>query len=160
MKSPNGTQVQKTQFITFSLGGEEYAIEILRVQEIRGFSPITPLPDAPRFVRGVINLRGAIVPIVGLRERFGLAKIESDKFTLFVILNVGARVVGIAVDAVNDVVEVADDAIEPPPDLGRRVDGWVIRGLAKANGRLLTLLDVERAVEEPSSAGGASTEAA
>lgn len=143
------------QYLTFSLGTEEYAVEILRVQEIRGFSAITPLPDAPPHVKGVINLRGTVVPIVGLRERFGLPTIEYGKFTLIVVLVVGRRVVGVVVDAVNDVLDLRDEDVEPPPELGAHVDTSLVQGLAKTGKRLLTLLAVDRLLDDAPSRSAA-----
>ncbi len=136
------------QYLTFSLGTEEYAVEILRVQEIRGFSAITPLPDAPPHIKGVINLRGTVVPIVGLRERFGLPPLPYGRFTLIIVLNVGTKIVGVVVDSVNDVLDLRASDIEPPPDLGARVDTTLVRGLAKTNKRLLTLLEVDRTLDD------------
>lgn len=149
------------QYLTFSLAAEEYAVEILRVQEIKGFSAITPLPDAPPHIKGVINLRGTVVPIIGLRERFGLPSLPYGRFTLIIVLNVGAKVVGVVVDSVNDVLDLRASDIEPPPDLGARVDTSLVRGLAKTNKRLLTLLEVDRTLDDGGSPRlGASAAAA
>lgn len=141
-------QKRVVQYLTFSLGAEEYGVEILRVQEIRGFSSITPLPDAPPHVKGVINLRGTVVPIIGLRERFALPAVEYGRFTLIIVLNVGHRVVGVVVDSVNDVLDLGDGDVEPPPELGAHVDVSLVQGLAKAGKRLLTLLAVDRLLED------------
>ncbi|MDE2599947.1 MAG: chemotaxis protein CheW [Rhodocyclaceae bacterium] len=134
---------RKHEFLTFVLGGEEYAIDILRVQEIRSYDVVTPIAHAPEFIKGVINLRGAIVPIIDLRIKFGLGKPEYTPFTVVVILNVGNRVVGIVVDAVSDVVAVTGEQMHPPPELSRAVDLRYITGLAMVEERMLIVVDIE-----------------
>ena len=99
------------QFLTFTLQNEEYGSEILKVQEIKGFSKITPIPNAPMFVRGVMNLRGTVVPVIDLRARFSMTEKEYDQFTCIVVVNVGTRVVGLVVDTVSDVLNIPNDAI-------------------------------------------------
>ena len=131
------------EFLTFVLGGEEYAIDILKVQEIRGYDAVTPIAHAPEFIKGVINLRGAIVPIIDLRIKFGLGKPEYTPFTVVVILNVGSRVVGIVVDAVSDVIEVSENQMHPPPELSRAVDLRYITALAMLAERMLIVVDIE-----------------
>jgi purine-binding chemotaxis protein CheW len=131
------------EFLTFVLGGEEYAIDILKVQEIRGYDAVTPIAHAPEFIKGVINLRGAIVPIIDLRIKFGLGKPEYTPFTVVVILNVGSRVVGIVVDAVSDVIEVSENQLHPPPELSRAVDLRYITALAMLAERMLIVVDIE-----------------
>ncbi len=103
-------------FLSFILGDEEYAIDILKVQEIRGYDPVTAIANAPKFIKGVINLRGTIVPIVDLRIKFGVGRVEYTAFTVVIILNIGPRVVGIVVDSVSDVVSLPVDAIHPASD--------------------------------------------
>jgi purine-binding chemotaxis protein CheW len=131
------------EFLTFVLGGEEYAIDILRVQEIRGYDAVTPIAHAPEFIKGVINLRGAIVPIIDLRIKFGLGKAEYTAFTVVVVLNIGSRVVGVVVDAVSDVINVRDSQMHPPPELSRAVDLRYITALAMLDERMLIVLDIE-----------------
>lgn len=131
------------EFLTFVLGGEEYAIDILKVQEIRGYEAVTPIAHAPEFIKGVINLRGAIVPIIDLRIKFGLGKPEYTPFTVVVILNVGTRVVGIVVDAVSDVIEVGESQMQAPPDFSRAVDVRYITALAMLAERMLIVVDIE-----------------
>lgn len=131
------------EFLTFVLGGEEYAIDILKVQEIRGYDVVTPIAHAPEFIKGVINLRGAIVPIIDLRIKFGLGAPAYTPFTVVVVLNVGRRVVGVVVDAVSDVVSVAGDRMHPPPELSRAVDLRYITGLAMLDERMLIVVDIE-----------------
>ena len=131
------------EFLTFVLGGEEYAIDILRVQEIRGYDAVTPIAHAPEFIKGVINLRGAIVPIIDLRIKFALGKAEYTAFTVVVVLNVGNRVVGVVVDAVSDVITVQAGHMHPPPELSRAVDLRYITALAMLDERMLIVLDIE-----------------
>lgn len=134
------------QFLTFRLGAEEYAIAILGVQEIKGYSAITAIPNAPPHIKGVINLRGTVVPVVGLRERFGMPAVPYDKFTVIVMVNVAAKVIGIVVDTVTDVLTLRSGDIHPPPELGAGVDTSFITGMAKTADRLVIVLDVEKAV--------------
>lgn len=143
MDKSSDSDVRKQEFLTFILGGEEYAIDILKVQEIRGYDAVTPIAHAPEFIKGVINLRGAIVPIIDLRIKFNLGKPEYTPFTVVVILNVGKRVVGIVVDAVSDVIEVSDSQMQPPPELSRSVDLRYITALAMLSERMLIVVDIE-----------------
>ena len=142
MDKSNDSDVRKQEFLTFILGGEEYAIDILKVQEIRGYDAVTPIAHAPEFIKGVINLRGAIVPIIDLRIKFNLGKPEYTPFTVVVILNIGNRVVGIVVDAVSDVIEVSDNQMQPPPELSRSVDLRYITALAMLGERMLIVVDI------------------
>lgn len=134
------------QFLTFTLGGEDYGVEILRVQEIRGFTAVTPVPNSPAYVRGVMNLRGTVVPVFDLRLKFGMPSKEYDRFTVIVVVNVGARVVGLVVDAVSDVLDIAHASIDTSPDLGGEVDTAILQGIARSGDRLVTLLDIDRVV--------------
>ncbi len=137
------------QFLTFRLEAEEYAIDILKVQEIKGYTAITPIPNAPHYIKGVINLRGTVVPVVGLRERFGMAPVPYDRFTVIIIINVGNKVVGMVVDAVSDVLVLRAEDIEAAPDFGGSVDTSFLRGLAKVGERLVLALDIDKAVGDP-----------
>lgn len=139
----NEDEAQSQEFLTFMLGGEEYAIDILKVQEIRGYDAVTPIAHAPSFIKGVINLRGAIVPIIDLRIKFGLGEAEYTPFTVVVVLNVGNRVVGVVVDAVSDVIAVKAGQMHPPPDLSRAVDLRYITALAMLDERMLIVVDIE-----------------
>jgi purine-binding chemotaxis protein CheW len=134
------------QYLTFLLGKEEYGIPILKVQEIRGYSAITPIPNTPPWIKGVMNLRGVVVPVVGLREKFGMPKVDYDKFTVIIVLNVGTKVLGAVVDAVSDVLDLSAKDVETPPELGAGVDVSFLTGMAKAGERLIALLDVENAL--------------
>jgi len=134
------------QFLTFTLQNEEYGIEILKVQEIKGFSKITPIPNAPPFVRGVMNLRGTVVPIIDLRARFSMTEKDYDQFTCIIVVNVGTRVVGLVVDTVSDVLNIPNDAIADPPELTSSGDGSCITGMGKLGERIVMLLDTGRLV--------------
>jgi purine-binding chemotaxis protein CheW len=134
------------QYLTFLLSGEEYALDILKVQEIKGLPKITPVPNAPPHVLGVMNLRGAVVPVADLRARFGLSVSEDGKSAVVIVANVGARTVGLVVDAVSDVLSFAKSDVEPTPDLGAGVDTSFLTGLAKSGDRLVLLLDAARLV--------------
>ncbi len=132
------------EYLTFRLGQEEYGIDILKVQEIRGYEAPTRIAHAPAFIKGVINLRGTIVPIVDMRLRFGCAQAGYDSFTVVIILNLRERVVGIVVDSVSDVMELAPQQLRAAPDLESSIDAQCIRGLGSVGGRMLILLDIER----------------
>ena len=134
------------QFLTFTLQNEEYGIEILKVQEIKGFSKITPIPNAPSFVRGVMNLRGTVVPIIDLRARFSMTEKDYDQFTCIIVVNVGTRVVGLVVDTVSDVLNIPNDAIAAPPELASVGDSSCITGMGKLGERIVMLLDTARLV--------------
>ena len=132
------------EFLTFRLGAEEYGIEILKVQEIRGWEVPTAIAGTPEFIKGVINLRGTIVPIVDLRLKFRLGQAQYDEFTVVIILSVARRVVGIVVDSVSDVVTLAPQQIRPAPEFGAAVDARFITGLGTLGERMLVLADIER----------------
>ena len=132
------------QFLTFALGQEEYGVEILKIQEIKGFSAITPLPNAPPFLKGVLNLRGTIVPIVDLRKKFGMDEETYTKFTVIVVVQVRGQIMGFIVDAVSDVLSVSGSDIQPTPDLHGQVDTAFLTGLAKAGEKLVLLLDIDK----------------
>ncbi len=132
------------QFLTFALGQEEYGVEILKIQEIKGYSIVTPLPNAPAYVKGVVNLRGTIVPIVDLRKKFGLPDVAYTPFTVIVVVKIRENTMGFVVDAVSDVLTVAADAIQPTPDLHGQIDTACLTGLADAGKKLVILLDIDR----------------
>ena len=132
------------QFLTFKLAGEEYGVGILTVQEIRGWSPVTAIPHSPRWLLGVINLRGVVVPIIDLRIKFDFARADYNEFTVVIILNVGARVIGIVVDGVSDVITLASAQIKPAPSLGDNADTSHIIGFGTLDDRMRILMDVER----------------
>lgn len=132
------------EFLTFTLGTEEYAIDILKVQEIRGYDAVTTIASAPKFIKGVINLRGTIVPIVDLRIKFGVGTAEYTPFTVVIILNLRERVVGIVVDSVSDVIAMAPEQIRPAPNFSSQVGAAFIRGLGTLAERMLIIIDIER----------------
>ena len=132
------------EYLTFTLGPEEYAIDILKVQEIRGYEQPTTIANAPAFIKGVINLRGTIVPIVDMRIKFQVGKAEYTPFTVVIILNIGARVVGIVVDGVSDVTSLRPEQIRPAPDFAATVDTKYIQGLGTLDERMLIVVDIAR----------------
>ncbi len=134
------------QYLTFMLAGEEYGVDILRVQEIKGYSAITPIPNTPPHVKGVMNLRGTVVPVVDLRVKFGMERAEYDRFTVVIVVTVGARVVGLVVDAVSDVLSVPLSEIVPPPEMGSDVDTTFLTGMVKSPERLTALLAIDHIV--------------
>jgi purine-binding chemotaxis protein CheW len=151
-------QARAQEFLTFKLGSEEYGIDILKVQEIRGYDTVTRIANAPAFIKGVINLRGVIVPIVDLRLKFNLGEARYDSFTVVIILNVANRVVGAVVDSVSDVLELAAEQIRPAPEFNSMLDASYITGIGsvKSGGeksaeesdaradRMLILVDIEK----------------
>ena|SRR5262252_402815 len=131
------------EYLTFKLGGEEYGIDILRVQEIRSYEQPTRIANAPSYLKGVVNLRGVIVPIVDLRVRLGCAQAEYNHFTVVIVLNVKGRVVGAVVDSVSDVLELSAEAIRPaPPMASNSADNSTITGIASVGERMLILMDI------------------
>lgn len=138
------------QMLTFVLGEETYGVDILRVQEIRGWSPVTRIPQSPQHVLGVLNLRGSIVPIVDLRMRLNFDKADYNAVTVIIVLSIasahGRRDVGVVVDAVSDVVNVQADEMKPAPDLGGQVNTEYIKGLTTIADRMVMLLDIDRLI--------------
>lgn len=132
------------EYLAFTLGREEYGIDILKVQEIRGYETVTRIANAPDFIKGVINLRGIIVPIVDLRIKFQLERVEYNQYTVVIILNLSDRVVGIVVDGVSDVLTLQSQQIKPAPEFSGALDTEYIRGLGSIDERMLILVDIER----------------
>jgi len=137
------TDAAANQFLTFILNDQEFGVEILCVQEIRNFSRVTPIPNMPSCIKGVMNLRGTVVPVIDLRDKFGMPSADYTQFTVIIVVNVGHKVMGVVVDAVSDVLDVNASDIEGPPDLGSGIDTSFITGLAKSADRLVTLLNIE-----------------
>jgi purine-binding chemotaxis protein CheW len=133
----------ENQFLTLVLNREEYGLRILKVQEIKGFTSITPLPGAASYIKGAMNLRGTVVPVIDLRAKFGMPPAPYDQFTVIVVVDVGHRVVGLVVDAVSDVLNFAECDIVPPPTLGSIIDTPFFTGMAKAGEKLVFLLDID-----------------
>lgn len=136
------------QYLTFIVAGEEYGVDILRVQEIRGWESATPLPNAPKHIKGVINLRGTIVPITDLRSCFGLPQVEYSPITVVIVLKVhgekASRTVGVVVDAVSDVHTLAKEQMRAAPEMGETAATEAIRGLASVNDKMVILLDMDK----------------
>jgi purine-binding chemotaxis protein CheW len=132
------------QQLTFSLAGEEYGVDILAVREIRSWSRVTRIPQTPDYVLGVLNLRGAIVPVMDLRLRFGLQRESYGDDTVMIVVAIGERLFGIVVDAVSDVVDIDPATIKPVPDMGAVVDTRYLKGLVTHVDRMVMLLDVEK----------------
>ncbi|MGR3311273.1 MAG: chemotaxis protein CheW [Candidatus Brocadiales bacterium] len=132
------------KFLTFVLCGEEYGLEILKVREINGLIDITSVPQMPDYMKGVINLRGKVIPIIDLRLKFGLPEAEHTKETCVIVVDVQDTLIGIVVDTVSEVVDVVAEEIEPAPDMGHQVSTDFILGLAKIKGKVKILLDVEK----------------
>ena len=131
------------EFLTFRLGAEEYGIDILKVQEIRSYEPPTRIANAPDFIKGVVNLRGVIVPIVDLRVKLACDCVEYNGFTVVIVLNVKGRVVSAVVDSVSDVLELGAGTIKPAPEMHTSVDTSFITGIGSVNDRMLILMDIE-----------------
>jgi len=135
------------QYLTFILAGEEYGVDILRVQEIKGWDSVTHIPNTPEYVRGVINLRGTIVPIIDMRIRFNLEQLEYGKTTVVIVLKVlsedGERIMGVVVDGVSDVYNMLDEDIKASPDFGSAVDTAFVKGLATVNEKMVIILDID-----------------
>jgi purine-binding chemotaxis protein CheW len=132
------------EFLIFTLGDEEYGIDILKVQEIRGYDGVTRIANAPEFIKGVINLRGIIVPIVDMRLKFKLGRVVYDHQTVVIILNIEQRVVGMVVDGVSDVLTLGAEQIKPPPEFGSALTTEYLTGLGSLDGRLLILMDIAK----------------
>jgi purine-binding chemotaxis protein CheW len=144
----DGQGVGISEFLTFRLGGEEYGIDILRVQEIRGYENPTRIANAPAFIKGVINLRGTIVPIVDMRLKFAVGEATYDSFTVVIIMTIAGRVVGMVVDSVSDVLTVLPDQIRPTPEFAGVLDVSYLLGLGSLpstdGDRMLILIDIEK----------------
>ena len=136
------------QYLTFNLAEEYYGVDILKVQEIKGYTSVTRIPNTPEYLKGVLNLRGTIVPIVDLRLKFGMGMTEPTAFTVVVVVNVRNRIMGFLVDAVSDVLDMNTRNIQPPPELGTAVNIKFVAGIGNANERLVTLLDIDRVLTE------------
>jgi purine-binding chemotaxis protein CheW len=136
------------QFLTFRIGGEEYGMDILKVQEIRSYEAPTRVAHSPSFVKGVVNLRGVIVPIMDMRIKLGV-EAQYNAFTVVIVMNIGNRILGMVVDSVSDVLELGDGQIRPAPELGAAIDSRHVTGLGKVGDRILILLDISGMVNSP-----------
>lgn len=142
------TEEDSRQFLTFTLAKEEYGVDILRVQEVKGWAPVTKIPRSPDYVQGVLNLRGTIVPVVDLRMRFHLEQIDYTRTTVIVVINIetnaGRRVIGIVADGVSDVINVPIENVKDAPDFGTKVHTDFISGLATIDENMVMLLDIDK----------------
>jgi purine-binding chemotaxis protein CheW len=143
---------QERKYLTFQLAGEEYGIGILKIKEIIGMMPITPIPQAPDFVKGVVNLRGMVIPVVDLRLRFGMGNAEQNERTCIIVVEIradlGNIVIGVVVDAVSEVMNIKNEDIEETPNLGGSLNTDFIMGMAKMDGGVKILLDIDRVFKE------------
>ena len=137
------------EFLAFKLGPEEYGIDILRVQEIRSYEEPTRIANAPSFIKGVVNLRGVIVPIVDMRLKFNLEQANYDNFTVVIVLNIGARVMGIVVDAVSDVITLTPEQLRPVPEFNSAIQSDHLLAIGAVEDRMLILIDIEKLMSNP-----------
>jgi purine-binding chemotaxis protein CheW len=144
MESRTATREATREVLVFVIGKEEYGVDILKVQEIRGYEKVTPIPAAPEYLKGVLNLRGVIVPVIDMRVKFSLPDPRYDSTTVVVILKLSSRVIGIVVDAVSDVVRLAAADVKEAPRLGSIVDAGYLSGVATRDERMILLLDIEK----------------
>ncbi|OQW65506.1 MAG: chemotaxis protein CheW [Nitrospira sp. ST-bin5] len=143
-----GLTTDGSQFLTFQLGEELYGVDILRVQEIKGYTAVTKIPNTPAHIKGVLNLRGTIVPIVELRTKFGMPTIDYTMFTVIVVVVVKEKIMGLVVDAVSDVLNIDKKDIQPPPQFGATVDISFLNGIGKSGDKLIALLDMDRLLSD------------
>ncbi|HEX6633383.1 MAG TPA: chemotaxis protein CheW [Usitatibacter sp.] len=144
MRTATAAREETREVLVFVLGKEEYGVDILKVQEIRGYEKVTPIPSAPDYLKGVVNLRGVIVPVIDMRVKFRLPEVRYDSFTVVVILRIAGRVIGIVVDGVSDVVRFAESAVKAAPQLGALVDSSFLDGVATQDDRMVLLVDIEK----------------
>ncbi len=159
-KKPDNGSTAAGEYLSFTLGDEHYGVDILKVQEIRGYDSVTRVPDAPEYIKGVINLRGTIVPVIDLRLKLRLKDARYDAFTVMIVLNVEDRVVGIVVDSVSDVIALNAEQIRPTPEFGASVDTRFISGIGTVDDRMLILLDIETLLDSADIGQAASSEEA
>jgi len=148
MKAVTSEAQESQQFLTFLLDEQEYGLELFKIREIRGYAPVTPIPNLPPHVCGVMNLRGTVLPVIDLRVKFNLRSVEYTKFTVIVIATVAEKTVGLLVDAVSDVLMVSQDAMRKAPDFGTAVDTRFINGVFQSRERLAVALDLEELLAE------------
>ena len=144
LNKPRSGEVDGNEFLAFTLGKEEYGIDILKVQEIRGYEPVTRIANSPDFIKGVVNLRGIIVPIVDMRIKFNLGEPTYDQFTVVIILNISGRVMGMVVDSVSDVTTLTPEQIKAAPEMGTTFDTDYLIGLGTLDERMLILVDIDK----------------
>ena len=149
MQTDSSSQTEQ-DFLSFVLGEEQYALDIMAVKEIRGYEPVTKIANAPPFIKGVLNLRGDIVPIVDLRIKFNVGEATYDEFTIVIMLHVCNRIVGIVVDAVSDVIKLSSDDIKPPPEFGVAFDTKFLHGLAEVQDSMVIIVNIESLISSDS----------
>ena len=137
----------RRQFITFRSNGQEFAADIMTIREIRGWTPATPLPNAPEFVRGVINLRGVVLPVIDLRARLGHGVTETNAKHVIIVVKVADRIIGLLVDAVSDIITPEAGDIQPTPDLARDADSAIVEGIAVIDEKMITILSMEHLLD-------------
>lgn len=142
-KQANDQQQKTLEYLTFVLGDENYALDIMTVKEIRGYESVTKIANAPDFIKGVINLRGDIVPIVDLRIKFNVSEATYNEFTIVIMLNLHDRIVGIVVDGVSDVIRLSEEEVRPPPEFGVAFDSKFLHGLAALEDQMVILINIE-----------------
>ena len=142
------TAEQVLQFVTFTLGNEEYAVDILSVQEINRITEITIVPNSPDYVEGVINLRGKVIPVINLRKKFGLTDKETDDSSRIIIMEIQGITNGLIVDSVSEVLRILTNTIEPAPPMSSNISSQFIKGIAKLENRLIILIDLDRLLGE------------
>ncbi|OFA01472.1 chemotaxis protein CheW [Duganella sp. HH101] len=140
----SASDIAGREFLAFTLGAEEYGIDILKVQEIRGYETVTRIANAPEFIKGVINLRGIIIPVVDMRIKFKLGEPVYDQFTVVIILNIGGRVVGMVVDSVSDVTTLMPEEVKPAPEMGTAFSSDYMIGLGTIDERMLILVNIDK----------------
>jgi purine-binding chemotaxis protein CheW len=143
-----GFTTDGNQHLTFALGQEEYGVDILKVQEIKGYTPPTPVPNTPGYIKGVMNLRGTIIPVVDLRAKLALNETQYNQFTVIIVVTVGTKVVGLIVDSVSDVLNIPKSDIQSPPEFGSTVDVRFIDGMAKAGEKIVMLLNIDLVIKD------------
>ncbi len=139
----DAVDTSQTEYLSFGIGEQEYSIDIMSVREIRGWTKTTSLPHAPRFVRGVINLRGTVLPVVDLAMRLGLEETEPEERNVIIVVDVGSRVMGLRVDAVSDILSFGPDQLQPPPDVTSSNSSPFVKALTILDDRMVRLLDLE-----------------
>ena len=143
------TTAAARELIAFRIGEQEFCVDIMAVREIRGWTPATPLPRAPGYMKGVINLRGAVLPIIDLGARFGLRTSEPSERHVIMVAHVGGRMVGLLVDAVSDIIQLTDEAVQPTPDVASEQVKAFVKGIFAIDGRMISLIELDRIIPEP-----------
>jgi purine-binding chemotaxis protein CheW len=143
-----GTPGGMKELISFRIGTQEFCVDIMAIREIRGWTAATALPQSPSFVKGVINLRGAVLPIVDLASRLGFESTEASDRNVIIVADIGGQVVGLLVDAVSDILTVTDDVIQPTPDVASDTAKTFVRGLIAMEGRMISLIGLERVLPD------------